>query len=224
MPDLLPHSRSGLCRTLIPHNDFAQLFTILRYRFSKCCSYLTVISKIGNALKFYKSIHMTVITKENPFKIVFVCLGNICRSPTAEGVFQHLVNERVLQSYFYVDSAGTSAYHIGEAANSKSRMTAREHGIELRSRARRFEQDDLNEFDLVVAMDRENLQNIKALDGQSSSSAKIVMMRDYDPKPGDGEVPDPYYGGMDGFEQVFQIVKRSCEKLLDELETHIETK
>lgn len=166
---------------------------------------------------------MSVITKENPFKIVFVCLGNICRSPTAEGVFQHLVNERGLQSYFYVDSAGTSAYHIGEAANSKSRMTAREHGIELRSRARRFEQDDLNEFDLVVAMDRENLKNIRALEGESPFSARIIMMRDYDPEPDDGEVPDPYYGGMDGFERVFQIVKRSCENLLDELETQIES-
>lgn len=166
---------------------------------------------------------MTVITKENPYKIVFVCLGNICRSPTAEGVFQHLVNERGLQSYFYVDSAGTSAYHIGEAANSKSRMTAREHGIELRSRARRFEQDDLKEFDLIVAMDRENLENIRKLDKQSSFSAKTILMREYDPEPGDGEVPDPYYGGMDGFERVFQIVKRSCEELLDELEKRIES-
>jgi protein-tyrosine phosphatase len=90
---------------------------------------------------------MTLITKESPFKIVFVCLGNICRSPTAEGVFQHLVNERDLQSYFYIESAGTSAYHIGEKANSRSRKTANEHGIELRSRARRFESDDLQEFE-----------------------------------------------------------------------------
>lgn len=165
---------------------------------------------------------MTVITKDKPYQIVFVCLGNICRSPTAEGVFQHLVNERGLESYFYVDSAGTSAYHIGETANSQSQKTANEHGIQLRSRARRFEADDLEEFDLVVAMDSENLKNIKQLDSKSTFDAKIVGMRDYDPTPGDGNVPDPYYGGMDGFENVFKIVKRSCEALLDELEEKIE--
>ncbi|HKL14136.1 MAG TPA: low molecular weight protein-tyrosine-phosphatase [Balneolaceae bacterium] len=164
---------------------------------------------------------MTVITKESPFKIVFVCLGNICRSPTAEGVFQHLVNERGLQSYFYVDSAGTSAYHIGEPANSKSQKMAKEHGIELRSRARQFEQDDLDEFDLIVAMDRENLANIKSLDGSKDFEEKIVLLRDFDPNPGDGEVPDPYFGGMDGFKNVFDIVKRSCKALLDELEEKV---
>lgn len=165
---------------------------------------------------------MTFITKKNPYRIVFVCLGNICRSPTAEGVLQHLVNERGLQPYFYIDSAGTSAYHIGEKANSKSRKTASEHGIELRSRARRFEPEDLKEFDLVVAMDRENLENIKALDHSALFEDKIVLLREYDPAPGDGEVPDPYYGGMNGFQEVFDIVKRSCENLLDELEGKIE--
>jgi len=173
-------------------------------------------------LKFNDTLHMTFITKKNPYKIVFVCLGNICRSPTAEGVFQHLVNERGLQAYFYVDSAGTSAYHIGEAANSKSRKTAKEHGIELRSRARRFELGDLKEFDLIVAMDRENLENIKALDPSGFYEEKVILLREYDSAPGDGEVPDPYYGGMNGFQNVFDIVKRSCENLLDELEEKIE--
>ncbi|HKL14849.1 MAG TPA: low molecular weight protein-tyrosine-phosphatase [Balneolaceae bacterium] len=164
---------------------------------------------------------MTVITKESPFKIVFVCLGNICRSPTAEGIFQHLVNERGLDPYFYVDSAGTSAYHIGEPANSKSQKLANEHGVELRSRARQFEKNDLEEFDLIVAMDRENLANIKSLDGSKDYEEKIVLLRDFDPNPGDGEVPDPYFGGMDGFKNVFDIVKRSSEALLDELEEKV---
>lgn len=164
---------------------------------------------------------MSVISKDNPYKIVFVCLGNICRSPTAEGVFQHLVNERGLQSYFYVDSAGTSAYHIGETANSRSRDTANKHGIELKSRARRFEAEDLEEFDLIVAMDSQNLKDINQLDTKGTFDTKIVGMRDYDPNPGDGNVPDPYYGGIDGFENVFEIVKRSCETLLDELESRI---
>lgn len=162
------------------------------------------------------------ITKENPFKILFVCLGNICRSPTAEGVMQHLVNERGLQSYFYIDSAGTSAYHIGEPANSKSQQTANKHGVKLHSRARRFEEADLEEFDLIFAMDNENLENIKHLDSRNRFSDKIKRMREYDPNPGDGEVPDPYYGGMDGFENVYNIIHRSCEALLNELEERVE--
>lgn len=163
------------------------------------------------------------ITKENPYKIVFVCLGNICRSPTAEGVMQHLVNERGLQPYFYIDSAGTSAYHIGEPANSKAQKVANERGFELKSRARRFEAEDLDEFDLILAMDRENYENILALDINGDYSDKVKMMREFDPKAdNDAEVPDPYYGGMDGFNNVFDIVQRSCENLLNELEERIE--
>lgn len=161
------------------------------------------------------------ITKDNPYKICFVCLGNICRSPTAEGVFQHLVNERSLQPYFEVDSAGTSAYHVGESANSKSRQTAKQHGITLHSKARQFESFDLDYFDLVLAMDKENLTNIKRMSNGSPENVKIGMLRDFDTQPGDGEVPDPYYGGIQGFENVFQIVRRSCENLLDRLEPKI---
>lgn len=166
----------------------------------------------------------TPITKDDPFKICFVCLGNICRSPTAEGIFQLLVNERGLQPYFFIDSAGTSAYHIGEPANSKSRDVARKHGVKLRSRARRFTADDLEEFDLILAMDHENLHNIRQLDTRNQFGNKIKLMRNFDPDPGEGEVPDPYHGGMDGFQHVFDVVKRSCENLLDELEENIEKK
>ena len=162
------------------------------------------------------------ITKENPYKICFVCLGNICRSPTAEGIFQHLIDERGYQPYFYIDSAGTSAYHIGEPANSKSRDVANKHGVELRSRARKFTVDDLEEFDMILAMDHENLNNIRQLDSRNQYSEKITLMRNFDPEPGDGAVPDPYYGGMDGFQHVFDVIKRSCENLLDELEENIQ--
>lgn len=163
------------------------------------------------------------ITKENPYKLIFVCLGNICRSPTGEGVFQHLVNEKGLQSYFQIDSAGTSAFHIGEPANSKSQWTASQHGVKLNSRARQFQQKDLEEYDLILAMDHENLKNIKRLDKMGAFDHKIKLMRDFDTSPHDGSVPDPYFGGMQGFENVFQIVKRSCEALLDELESKIES-
>lgn len=161
------------------------------------------------------------ITKEDPFKLCFVCLGNICRSPTAEGVLQHLVNERGLQSYFEIDSAGTSAYHIGESANSKSRQVAEQHGVTLHSKARRFESFDLGYFDLIIAMDNENLANIHRLDSKSKHTDKIILLRKFDPTPENKEVPDPYYGGLKGFENVFNVVKRSCENLLNELETHI---
>lgn len=99
--------------------------------------------------------------------------------------------------------------------------TAQDHGIELKSRARRFEQEDLNDFDLIVAMDRENLENIKALDKSGSFAEKVILLREFDPAQENGEVPDPYYGGMNGFQNVFEIVKRSCENLLDELEEKI---
>ncbi|MDR8390663.1 low molecular weight phosphotyrosine protein phosphatase [Aliifodinibius sp. S!AR15-10] len=162
------------------------------------------------------------ISKENPFKIVFVCLGNICRSPTAEGVFQHIVNERGYQAYFEIDSAGTSAFHGGESANSKSQQIANKHGVQLHSKSRKFEYPDLEYYDLILAMDHDNLGNVKSLDRKNRFNEKIALMRDFDPQPGDGAVPDPYYGGMQGFENVFQVVKRSCEALLDELEQQIE--
>lgn len=161
------------------------------------------------------------ITKENHYKICFVCLGNICRSPTAEGIFQHLINERGLENYFEVDSAGTSAYHIGESADNRSQRTANKHGISLNSKARRFKASDLEYYDLILAMDNKNLRNIQQMANEEQMN-KVGQMRDFDPNPGNGEVPDPYQGGREGFENVFQIVKRSCENLLDELENHIQ--
>lgn len=161
------------------------------------------------------------ITNDNHYKICFVCLGNICRSPTAEGVFQHLINDRGLENYFEIDSAGTSAYHIGESANSKSQRTAQKHGITLHSKARQFKSSDLDYYDLILAMDNQNLDNVRQM-ANGKQEDKVGRMRDFDPNPGDGEVPDPYYGGPEGFENVFQIVKRSCQNLLDELESHIQ--
>lgn len=162
-----------------------------------------------------------LITKDNPYKICFVCLGNICRSPTAEGIFQYLVDERGLSDFFEIDSAGTSAYHVGESANSNSQRTAKKHGVTLHSKARQFRASDLDSFDLILAMDDSNYANIMRL-ASDKHEDKVGRMRDYDSKPGDGQVPDPYAGGIDGFENVFQIVKRSCEELLNELEEHIQ--
>lgn len=162
------------------------------------------------------------ITENNPYKICFVCLGNICRSPTAEGVFQHLVNEEGLENFFEIDSSGTSAYHIGESPNSKSQQIANQHGVQLNSRARQFERSDLDYFDLILAMDHENLDNVHRLDGQGTYDDKILLLRNFDPEPEDGAVPDPYYGGIRGFERVYEVIERSSRHLLDELKNHIE--
>lgn len=166
--------------------------------------------------------YLRTITKENPYKLVFVCLGNICRSPTGEGVFIHKVKEAELESFFYIDSAGTAAYHTGESADLRSQETANGHGIHLPSVARRFEYADLEEFDLILAMDSSNLKNIKDLDKRNRFTNKVKLMREFDPTPGDKNVPDPYYGGVQGFENVFQIVARSCETLIEELKPFIE--
>lgn len=160
------------------------------------------------------------ITEEQPYKICFVCLGNICRSPTAEGVFQHLVEEEGLADFFEIDSAGTSAYHEGESANSNSQRTANKHGVTLHSKARRLRSSDLDHYDLILAMDDNNYANILRLASERHED-NIGRMRDFDPRPGNGQVPDPYAGGIDGFEKVFEIVKRSCRELLNELKPHI---
>lgn len=161
------------------------------------------------------------ITTKDPYKICFVCLGNICRSPTAEGVMQHLVNEEGLENYFLIDSAGTSAYHIGEPANQHSQLVANKHGITLRSTARRFEPYDLSYFDLILAMDNENLEDLRLLDEKTEFGKKFKLLRDFDTEPDDGQVPDPYFGGRKGFDNVFEVVRRSCQNLLDELKPYI---
>lgn len=154
-----------------------------------------------------------------PTSVLFVCLGNICRSPLAEGVFRHLVAERGLAEEFDIDSAGTGGWHVGEPADPRSRQVAQAHGIELTCRARRLEADDLERFEWILAMDRENLGAIRRLSGDAeAAAARLHLLREFDPEAGtDLEVPDPYYGGEDGFETVYAMVRRACEGLLDEL-------
>jgi protein-tyrosine phosphatase len=150
--------------------------------------------------------------------ILFVCLGNICRSPTAEGVFQHLVKEAGLGAQIHIDSAGTGAWHVGNPANSKSQATANRHGVTLHSRARQFQVSDFDDFDLILAMDRSNLNDILAMDPTGRYAHKVKLFREFDPTPGDGEVPDPYYGGQQGFEDVYQMCLRTSAAILNQLE------
>jgi len=148
--------------------------------------------------------------------VCFVCLGNICRSPTAEGVFQHLVAAAGLSDAFVIDSAGTAGYHVGEPADHRSAAYARSRGVTLTSRSRRFERGDWARFDVVLAMDRSNLRALERSAGPHRH--KLHLMRDFDPdSPPGAEVPDPYYGAGDGFRRVFDICEVACAGLLDSL-------
>ena len=153
-----------------------------------------------------------------PVRVLFVCLGNICRSPLAEGVFRAVVKEQGLLDRFKIDSAGTGAWHAGQAPDRRMRQTASRHGVRLEDiRARQFKQADLADYDHIYAMDRHNLNDIVSLDKDDRFTNRVSLFRDWDPNPENREVPDPYYGGQDGFEEVFRIVDRTSRALLNVL-------
>ncbi|MDP2958671.1 MAG: low molecular weight protein-tyrosine-phosphatase [Longimicrobiales bacterium] len=152
-----------------------------------------------------------------PTSVLFVCLGNICRSPLAEGIFRHLVTDAGLEASFSIDSAGTGAWHAGEGPDPRSVEVAAAHGVELSGRARQVTPDDLRRFDVVVAMDRDNLVALKDLSGEAHGTARLHLLRAFDPEADGDEVPDPYYGGPSGFEEVYGMVRSGCEGLLGAL-------
>ncbi len=153
--------------------------------------------------------------------VLFVCMGNICRSPLAEGVFLHRLSERGLSDRFLVDSCGTGGWHAGDRPDPRSIAVAKQHGIELPGRARRVDPtDDFTRFDLIVPMDDENLREL--LDA-GAPGPRTTLLRAFDPALPDATahnappVPDPYYGGDDGFDRVFEMVNAACVGLLDRL-------
>ncbi len=146
--------------------------------------------------------------------ILFVCLGNICRSPTGEGVLQHLVEERGLDSKVTIDSAGTIGYHEGNPADRRMRDHASKRGYDLTSRSRKIVADDLDRFDLVIAMDRQNHSDIMEID---PTATNVKLMSDFLDDSWPVDVPDPYYGGADGFETVLDMIEAACPNILDEL-------
>jgi protein-tyrosine phosphatase len=149
--------------------------------------------------------------------VLFVCLGNICRSPLAEGIFTHMVNERGLDDRFTIDSCGTGGWHVGNPPDPRSVLVASTHGIDLTTlRARQFDEtNDPETFDLLIPMDKQNHRDIVKL---GTPPEKAKLMRAFDPETPHGpDVPDPYYGGDDGFEKVYQMLVRSCEGLLDSI-------
>jgi protein-tyrosine phosphatase len=151
-------------------------------------------------------------------KVVFVCLGNICRSPAAEGVFLDLLVKKNLTDHYVVDSAGTGSWHVGELPDARMREHAKKRGIDLKSRSRQFKPEDFDLFDYIVVMDKSNYQNVTALTKKDENIEKVVEMASYAKSHDENEVPDPYYGGDQGFEKVLDMVTEGCEELLSELE------
>jgi protein-tyrosine phosphatase len=150
--------------------------------------------------------------------LCFVCLGNICRSPTAEAIMLNLVEESGLEEHIEIDSAGTSSYHVGEEADPRSQACAIEHGLSLDTRSQQFEADDFDQFDYVLAMDAENRDILISLAPTHDDGERVFMLRAFDPKVRDeSDVPDPYHGGDNGFDDVFEICQKACEGLLAHL-------
>jgi protein-tyrosine phosphatase len=153
-----------------------------------------------------------------PIGVCFVCAGNICRSPSAEGIFRHLAKERGVLDRFDVDSAGTGSWHVGEAPNVRARDAARARGITLEGKARQFEPTDFARFEHVLVMDHENRDHLRRIATREADLEKVHLLREFDPtSPPDAEVPDPYYGDAADYDLVIELCLRACEGLLDRL-------
>jgi protein-tyrosine phosphatase len=162
-----------------------------------------------------------------PVSLLFVCLGNICRSPTAEGTMRALVREAGLEAEIELDSAGTGSWHVGSAPDERATAAAAARGIALEGAARRVRAEDFKDFDLILAMDRQNVDELRRLAPDESARAKVRLLREFDPANGgrrspgvsdaDLDVPDPYYGEGDGFELVLDHVQAACAGLLAQI-------
>jgi protein-tyrosine phosphatase len=160
---------------------------------------------------------MTIDKGQNismPYKLLFVCLGNICRSPSAENIMNHLIERAGLSEQIVCDSAGTSSYHVGSPPDRRMSAAAAKLGIKLRGQARQFQQSDFQDFDLILAMDQENYENILTLDRSKEYQHKVHLMCEFCSRHSLKEVPDPYYGGQEGFNQVIDLLIDACEGLL----------
>ncbi|CAN1208941.1 low molecular weight protein-tyrosine-phosphatase [Tumidithrix helvetica PCC 7403] len=150
-------------------------------------------------------------------KLLFVCLGNICRSPSAENIMNHLVEKAGLSDRITCDSAGTAGYHVGAMPDRRMNVAAQKRGLTLVGSARQFEPSDLVNFDLILAMDKHNYRDILSLDPSGKYAHKVKMMCDYCQTHSDREVPDPYYGGVSGFDYAIDLLFDACDGLLKSL-------
>ena len=147
-------------------------------------------------------------------KILFVCLGNICRSPAGENIFRHAVKQAGVERLWEIDSAGTAAWHTGKGPDSRMTQTLQSRGIEVTGKARQIKAEDLAEFDLILTMDDENYANVLKIDPQSQFRDKIKKFTSFCTKHSELEVPDPYYGGQDGFELVADMLEDGCKNII----------
>jgi low molecular weight protein-tyrosine phosphatase len=156
------------------------------------------------------------MNSDNKVSVLFVCMGNICRSPTGEGVFQHYVDNNNYADQIHVDSAGTIAYHTGEPADARMREAATKRAYQLNSLARKVTVQDIELFDLIVAMDIDNLNDLMAMAGSEKSQIRLLgtFLDGYDNNHNAPSVPDPYYGGTSGFEQVLDMIEAACPNML----------
>ena len=152
---------------------------------------------------------------KNTTKILFICMGNICRSPSAEAVMQALVQQKGLENEIFCDSAGTIDYHRGKPADARMQKHALLRGYNLSSISRPFEYDDFENFELIITMDEDNFQQINWFDQRKNYGTKIRRMTDFCGAVQVSDVPDPYYGGNQGFENVLDILEDACQGLLD---------
>ena len=155
------------------------------------------------------------------YRVLFVCMGNICRSPAAEGVFRAKIVGEGLTGEVACDSAGTIDFHAGSSPDARVRQTGTERGYEIGGRARQVTVEDLETFDLVLAMDEENLAYVRELDRSGQYREKLRLFCDFVNDSDDRVVPDPYYGGQEGFEKVFDLLEDGCGNLLEHVRAEI---
>lgn len=161
---------------------------------------------------------MTPNTTKRPKRVLFVCLGNICRSPTGEGLLRHVLAERGLDGEIEVDSAGTGAWHVGDGPDARMTRAAAGRGYRLAGAARQVTAEDFRRFDLIVAMDRRNLADLEAIaPPPADRRAELRLFSCFLPSGSPADVPDPYYGGDAGFERVIDLVEQGCEAIADHL-------
>lgn len=160
--------------------------------------------------------------KNQKVSVLFVCLGNICRSPAAEGIMKKLVTDNHLEESVFVDSAGTSGWHEGELPDTRMRMHGQRRGYDFCSLSRKFRYDDFELFDYIIVMDDDNYRNVKKLAKTEDDVARIYRMTDFSDKFSHHQVPDPYYGGASGFELVMDLLEDACGNLLNKIKSNFE--